>query len=280
MKINCFGDSLTAGTAFGNTLSYPQKLRQLTGLEVNNYGIGGENSLTIAARIGALPLTAYMDNCVDGKMYSVRLRTSDGRAPELLRQVQDDTGNDLVNPVTIKGISGTLSRQGDMLFFAPDGGFIRTPCEAEISTCLSALDFSNDINIFWAGTNDYTSMSNVGQVMGNICAMIDFCGSEKYLVLGLTALEYMPEVDEVNEVLSKKFGGRFLNFRSYLLENIMTIEDVKLDREDIKMLQQGDIPYCLIKAPQYDHVHGNEQFFDLLGRCVYDKLQELGYLNV
>ncbi len=279
MRINCFGDSLTAGTAFGNTLSYPEKLSRITGLQVNNYGIGGEDSMTIAARIGALPLSAYVSKCDETGRYNVTLRTQSGKEPGLLKQIQEDTGKDLVNPVTIQGIDGILSRHGDSMCFASEKEFSPITDKADVRTFLSGLDFSEDINIFWAGTNDYASMSNVEQVIDNICAMIDFTGSEKYLVLGLTAMEYMPEISAVNERLFEKFGEHFLDFRTYLLENISTVKDIKLDSEDIRALEKGDIPDCLIKAPEYDHVHGNEKFFDLLGSQVYEKLLQMGYLN-
>lgn len=38
MQINCFGDSLTAGTAWGNTMPYSAVLERLTGIKTNNYG--------------------------------------------------------------------------------------------------------------------------------------------------------------------------------------------------------------------------------------------------
>lgn len=33
MQINCFGDSLTAGTAWGNTMPYSAVLERLTGIK-------------------------------------------------------------------------------------------------------------------------------------------------------------------------------------------------------------------------------------------------------
>lgn len=37
MQINCFGDSLTAGTAWGNTMPYSAVLERFTGIKTNNY---------------------------------------------------------------------------------------------------------------------------------------------------------------------------------------------------------------------------------------------------
>lgn len=288
MQINCFGDSLTAGTAFGNTLSYPAVLHNLTGLTVNNYGIGGENSMTIAVRMGAIPLNAVFSakepvKCpnADGKeAFPVTLHTDLDIMPGLLKQVKEDTGDDLVNPATIMGHKGKLLRCEEQFFFIPDKPMLEIPDEAMVKTYLSEMDFSEDINIFWAGTNDYASMSNIDYVMDNIDKMISYAASDKYLVLGLTAKEYMPELTAVNEALRQKYNNRFLNFHEYLVGNAATLIDIGLSNRDIEVIKQGDMPDGLIKAPCYDHVHGNEKFFEMLGNLVYRKILDLNYLPV
>lgn len=45
MQINCFGDSLTAGTAWGNTMPYSDVLERLTGIKTKNYLIFREDVL-------------------------------------------------------------------------------------------------------------------------------------------------------------------------------------------------------------------------------------------
>lgn len=37
MQINCFGDSLTAGTAWGNTMPYSAVLERFAGIKTKNY---------------------------------------------------------------------------------------------------------------------------------------------------------------------------------------------------------------------------------------------------
>ena len=58
--IVCIGDSLTAGTEGG----YPKFLSDAliyngVRVPVYNIGVGGENTLTIAGRMGAIPFTVY-----------------------------------------------------------------------------------------------------------------------------------------------------------------------------------------------------------------------------
>ena len=55
-EIVCFGDSLTAGSGSSDGRSYPLVLSELTNMDVVNAGVGGETSLQIATRQGALML--------------------------------------------------------------------------------------------------------------------------------------------------------------------------------------------------------------------------------
>ena len=57
-RVLCWGDSVTEGMAMPRGKDYPSRLQALLGpvYEVLNSGDGGENSITIPARQGAVPL--------------------------------------------------------------------------------------------------------------------------------------------------------------------------------------------------------------------------------
>lgn len=284
MRINCFGDSLTAGTAWGNTLSYPAVLAQLTEMQVNNYGIGGESSCTVASRIGAVKVTLTDDiyfkqgeyGPVPAALADIQMNPSG-----LLKQTQEDTGDDLVNPVKLGDCPGRLSRNGDILFFTRDNAdkSLVITKGSILETRLSREDFSDDINIFWVGTNDYASTSNVMDVIRNIKSMIERTGSTKFIVIGMTALSYMPEAEQVNGILCNEFGEHFYDFRKYILSLPVVKEGNPFYKQDTDDAGRGEIPTSLIKAPGHDHVHGNEKFFSLLGAGLYGKLKESGCIR-
>lgn len=290
--INCWGDSLTAGTAFSNKTSYPKALQKLLTAEytVNNFGIGGENSATIAERMGALPLT--VGNTEDDKQsFTIPAETEEstpfsvvgtsGDSAQILKQVQEDTHEDCLNPVTINGIEGTLKKSGNLFVFTrtEKGEAVDVSSGDQITTAASQGDYSNDINIIWAGTNDYTSSENVDEVIGNIQTMIEYLKSDKYIVIGMTALTNMPEIEEVNDRLAEAFGDHFYDYRAYVLQEGLKAAGLKPTKQDKKDLKKGDIPTSFIKAPEYDHVHGNEKFYKLLAKQLYHKLQQLEYIE-
>lgn len=283
MQINCFGDSLTAGTAWGNKLSYPAVLAGLTGMKVNNYGIGGESSFTVASRIGAQPLK-LMDQVTipaeAGCGVSVKLGDVFGQPSGVLYQVQEDTGDDCLNPVSLCGIDGRLLRREDTLYFERQEPGVEVTAKAGslVATRLSQGDYSGDINIFWVGTNDYASTDNAVAVIANLKAMINFTGSDKYIVIGLTALCRMPQVVEVNVMLSEAFGEHFCDIRNYILGLDIIKENNPFYEQDKEDAKKGEIPVSYMKAPRFDHIHCNEKFYALLGAQLYGKLKRLSYI--
>lgn len=283
MQINCFGDSLTAGTAWGNALSYPRVLASLTGIKVNNYGIGGESSFTVASRMGAQPLKLMAPVTIPpgaGVEVPVALGDVFGQPSGVLRQVQEDTGDDCINPVRLEGVEGRLLRHEDSLYFVREssGEEVEAKAGSCVATRLSGGDYSGDINIFWAGTNDHASPDNAAAVIANLRAMIDFAGSGRYIVIGLTALGLMPRVARVNEMLAEAFGEHFYDIRSYILGLDIVKENNPFYGQDLLDRDRGEIPASYMKAPKYDRVHCNEKFYALLGAQLYEKLGKMNYI--
>ena len=282
MEINCFGDGLTEGTACGCMISYTQMLEGFTGLKVNNYGISGESSFTVGSRIGALPITLLAPMELGGKSgikTPVALGDIFKQPVEILKSTHAG-GDDLINPVKIGGVEGVLSRCDNIFYFErkDDGEAIVIPIGTNVITRLSQKDCSGDINIFWVGTNDHASTDNAIAVISNLHAMIDFTGSSKYIVIGLTAKSVLPQIKEVNEMLAKEFGEHFYDFSAYVLGMPVSKENNPFYVQDVNDVENGDIPTGLMKAPGIDHIHGNEKFYALLGAEIYGRLKALNYI--
>ncbi|UKI37282.1 MAG: hypothetical protein L6V93_03600 [Clostridiales bacterium] len=64
-SVACWGDSITYGQGSGdvNKYSYPAVLKDLSGLNVINMGVGGETNTTIAARQGGYSIKLDEDFC-------------------------------------------------------------------------------------------------------------------------------------------------------------------------------------------------------------------------
>ncbi len=106
IEVNCFGDSLTFSYG-GGEITYPGTLKDLLGSKyrVNNLGIGGETTVTIAGRQGSIPMRVKAVT-IPAKVNTVEIAfCGEGEeVPKPLRQ-----GEAGVNPCFLRGIKGTLS---------------------------------------------------------------------------------------------------------------------------------------------------------------------------
>ncbi len=115
-RILCWGDSVTEGMAMPRGKDYPAQLGALLGpdYEVFNSGDGGENSVTISARQGAVPITTAAEICFPAGERAVQIgdaadngfRTLAGDKTKLTLAL----GRAIpVNPVEIGSASYTIS---------------------------------------------------------------------------------------------------------------------------------------------------------------------------
>ena len=103
-RIVCWGDSLTV--SLDNASAYPDILRQLSGCEVINYGVEMDSAAMIAMREGGLRVNVKATVIpADTNLIPVFLRTEDNGHVRFL-----DNGDGGVNPCSISGIEGELSK--------------------------------------------------------------------------------------------------------------------------------------------------------------------------
>ena len=105
--------------------------------------------------------------------------------------------------------------------------------------------------------------------------MLEYLGTERYIVIGLTSLALVPDVEPINKALAEEFGTHFLDIRTYLLENGLEDAGIAPTVQDRADLAAGEIPSSL----RVDIVHGNEMFYRIIGEQVFLKLKELGYIT-
>ena len=105
--------------------------------------------------------------------------------------------------------------------------------------------------------------------------MIEYLGTEQYIILGLTSKTYIPDVKPINEALKEAFGEHFLDIRSYILQHGLEDAGITPTEQDQKDIADGEIPSSI----RVDDIHGNAAFYKIIGEQVGQKLEELGYLT-
>ena len=271
-RIICWGDSLTFGQG-GNGVTYPSILEEKLNLEVINYGIQGETARQIAIRMGVLPMTTGAFTIpADNTPVEITLWQG-GEDPIMMR-----LGDCAINPCKINGIEGTVSyRAEDNKYY-----FVRTKAGENtevkegtiVETFASQDKKTSDIVVLFAGTNLPPDKHTVGELIDMEKKMLEYLGTDKYIVVGLTSKKLIPDIEPINEALAEAFGEHFLDIRKYLLENGLKDAGIEPTKKDKKNIKKGEIPSSI----RVDEVHGNEAFYRIIGEQVYNKLEEMGYI--
>lgn len=273
-RIVCWGDSLTFGEG-GEGVTYPAVLQEyLPDTEVINYGIQGETAKQIAIRAGILPMTVSAFTIPkDGTRAEVQL-WHEGEDPNMMR-----LGDKGINPCTIGGVEGNLSYDsGENKYYFTR---INAGEETEVPEGTQVITFGDrdkspsDVVILFAGTNKAPDKEHVQELVDLERQMLDYIGSDKYIVIGLTCKEMAPDVVEINQALQRAFGEHFLDVRSYLLKDGLKDGGMTATEQDLADIKNGEIPSQL----RVDIVHGKPVFYRLVGEQVYKKLKELGYCS-
>ncbi len=272
-RILCWGDSLTYGQG-GNGVTYPSVLEEKLNLEVLNYGIQGETARQIGIRMGAFPMSVGACS-VPAETTPVQVTLwQAGEDPIMMR-----LGDCAINPCYIGGIEGTLSYRAEenaYYFVRTEAGDAVSVGEGtEVETYASRNKKESDIIVLFAGTNLPPDRHTVGDLIEREKQMLEYLGSERYIVIGLTSKKLIPDVEEINVALQEAFGEHFLDIRSFLLEYDLKDAGIEPSAKDKKNVARGEIPASL----RVDEVHGNEVFYRLIGERVYEKLEELSYIT-
>lgn len=277
-RIICWGDSLTHGilTAFDNLAEYPypRRLSQLTGMEVKNYGIGAEAAEAIAIRQGGLLLAV--------KPFTIPA----GTTPVAIELISDLNGTPApvavyglagINPVTIGGIEGDILRYGNTIYFTrrESGDSVTLKGITRVNTFAMKDKRDNDIMVIWSGhNNDYVNGQG-DKLISVIDKMIKYHGSDRYIIVGMTAERRAPAYKDINAALAEKYGDKFIDAQSYLADPVRLTElGITPSARDIDYLSRGWTPPSLLAA---DDLHLNQAGYDIIAQLVYEKITELGY---
>ncbi len=267
-RILCWGDSLSNG--------YPYELRSIVGIQTKNYAVGADTAEHVAMKMGAIPVYVAPFT-IPASKDDVKIELLDEKHQPIASLGYYGTGG--LSPVTVNGVEGALYNRDDGCYY-----FKRMDLspyeEVEVRDYTRVItqgmkdQRSNDIHIIFNGTDDSYSSGEAYKLIEVQKKMIDHIGTDRYIVIGLTCLEYFPNIADFNADMSREYGEHFLDFRSYVLERGMADAGITPTSQDIADITAGEIPTSL----RIDEIHGNDAFDKLLAQQVYNKLIELGLL--
>lgn len=302
-QVVCWGDSLTAGASSKNTTyvtevkavltakgfslpnasyNYVQTIAALLGTDnyqVVNCGVDGENINTIAAREGALPA------CIEANVTIPALASEYGSISGL-KSAFDLTTNcspllqghgNSVNPCYLEGIKCTLSydsTNGYRIKRQSNGDRAVTVMNGTPIIMYGSSAYRNsEIAILWCWTNG--GYSSDDELVQKLKMMIQHLNTERYIIVGIHYGNTATLITQENELL-KYFGDKFFNWRKYVSSNAMYDFGITPTANDLTDMQEGKIPRSFLT----DSVHINSGAYMILGWKLYERMVQLGYIEV
>lgn len=314
--IVCWGDSLTTGSS-GN-VSYPHTLQKyldvyisdiydlrysletvegLSAMEWDDYkisipvinmGAGRENTDTILGRSGVAPFVVSADFVIPAEVESVPVAITSEEGKTVMPLIAGDGG---VNPVTIAGVQGTLTRnastqQWNQYIYQ----FTRLEAGQEVSVeegtrvITAATEAYQDyIHIVWLGT--YGDYSNPDKLVSDTKKLLQrqSGNTERYLVIGpctyngTWAYTSSHVMDSIDSTMLQAFGDRYINLRKYLMEDGLRDAKLSATTQDKRSINNGCVPDSFRSNANGADLNGVA--YELLGKLVYERMDRLGYLE-
>lgn len=282
-EIICWGDSLTYGYG-GEGVSYPEVLQAFLNesgsrYSVINMGACGEDSITIAGRMGGIPYVLKSTVQIPEGCVPVTIEIESKNGKKVFPSLYNDVG---INQCTIAGITGVLSisKIGDMessytFTRSRAGNSVLAEEGTEIITSASQ-EYENAVSVIWIGTNGgYDSYEELVEQQNAVIA--SRAGNrERYLVVGIAYgdREVMKDYDHI---MYQNYGEKYLNIREYLAHFGMETAGLEKTAEDISYSSHGMVPPSLKLSAE--DVHFNAEGYRVIGQAIYEKLMELGYCD-
>lgn len=314
--IVCWGDSLTAGSS-GN-VSYPLTLQKYINaylcdiydlrysvdnpesyarvnwedykisIPVVNLGAGQEDSTTILGRSGVVPYVVASDLVIPAGTESVGLSivSENGKTVTPLT-----AGNAGVNPVTINGVEGTLTRTANSQLWSQysyqftrleEGAETPVAKGTEIVTACTE-EYRDYVHIVWLGT--YGEFTNPETLVAETEALLSRQteNSDRYLVIGPCTYKgsWDPlqtySMDAIDSAMLQAFGNRYINLRKYLIEDGLRDAGITATKNDTTNISQGKVPDSFRSNAGAADLNGVA--YELLGKLVYERMELLGYFD-
>lgn len=307
--IVCWGDSLTMQHKdygirgnikkwmSGNFIddSYPGFLGEMLGegYEVVNCGVGGENTLTIAARQGSIPMFIDKDIIFEAGENEVPiendiLRSSwDSSVVAPLHQSKWNEGSPArINPCKMNQSEMLLKckriNDGEEILFKYS--LKRTECDKErikvmrgtiIATEASLHLRKPHVNIFFVGQNG--GYKDISDYVAQLTQMVEYGKSDKYIVISFHkpnhVIKNVEAMQALEDSLYSAFKEHYINLRSYMVS--LGLKDAALapTNEDNDSIRNGQVPPQLMT----DGTHFNAIGCKLIANVVKAKMKELRY---
>lgn len=267
----CIGDSMTAG-AGGNGTTYPGVLQSLLisnghAGTVRNSGVGGETSVTIAARAGAYP---FIIDVTGGSIpasgsVSITFRSINGQPTQPLLQ----GSSSMVG--MLDDVPGTVSQSGGVYTFTRTAAGTSIVADRPLAFYRDDNKLrQGDIAIIWIGQNGPSNTRAIEDALAIVQSLTAL--NKRFLVISKPGGTSSSNTDDA--AWFAEFGRRFLPVRQYMVEFGLQDAGITPTSQDLIDIAAGTVPTSL----RVDSVHWTAAGYTILGNLLFNRLKEMGWV--
>ncbi|MBR6401378.1 MAG: hypothetical protein IKS17_09235 [Firmicutes bacterium] len=269
--VSCWGDSFTL-TADASATSYAGVLASELNCTVYNIASDNDTLMAVAGREGGIPIMVTPFIIPEDKTPSeITLNNVNGEKMQL-----DMSKNAGLNPCTIGGVEGMISKMNDKLYFTRSTSGERTMIMEPAVVYTRGMNLRlSDITVFFVGSDEL--FADPEATVSVYRAMADNLdeGNDKYIVMGPVRGD-LAQLKAVEEALSAEFGDKFLNLRQTLCDDAQKPHDnFTLSAQDIKDAQSGIVPEAYFASENYFNDIGTYA----TGSAAAEYMRSLGYFE-
>ncbi len=285
--IACWGDSVTEGMGMSAGNSYPAQLEKMLAsrFQVKNSGDGGENTLTIMARQGALKLYTERDitfasgttSVVIGDFGDNGFVSATGEKIGLTSAL----GRELpINDVTIGTENYTVGFKNNVFNWSPisyeltltrknTADTLTIPAGTPVVFNNSDIAANDYCEIYFMGANGGYD-NNVEKLIEQYQALVDYHHNNRYLII----VPYWTSA--YDNAFAEAFGDHAVNFRKLAISEGLSFEGLTATTADTNSMAGGSLPPSLCYQNKLD-VHLNANGYHYLAHVLFERGKLLGY---
>lgn len=272
-----FGDSMTEGMGGGYGVNaFPAVTAAELGIPYYNGGISMQMSTEIAIRQGGIAPALTVSGGQIPAAGSVAVTVTDP-----INQFRAGSAWNWAG--TVAGIAGTLTKSADTpaawTFTRATAGSPKAAPAGTRFLSTPGAEHNDWIQTIWTGRNN----PQAGTILRDTAAMVAYLSpaQKRYLVFSVCNTASEPagsdgyrNIETINAQLSEAYGARFLDVRTYLVQNALAAAGISATAQDRADVAADIIPGSL----RADSTHLNQAGYAVLGRYVASVIKTKGWI--
>ncbi len=240
-------------------------------IPVANFNAAGDDTVTLAGRIGGIPFIISEEMTIPGECVPVAIKFISKNEDTVDPLALTDAGMEYV---LIDGVKGKLDSTSNGYTFTR----LTEGTEQTVAAGTAILTAGNDvcksyIQVLLTGSNGgYGSIEELVEQQNAMLA-VNKNQPGRFIIISVPS-DDVAKADEYDEIMEKTYAKRYINLRTYFADKAFADLGIEMTDADRKAVENGMIPERFFEA---DGKTFTAEANGLIAKLIYERMNELGY---